>query len=281
MKVWRSQGLQQKTPQTLGAILIQTMPINESHPIMITPKTNITLWRYMDIPSFISLLVDESLTFVRADLFEDKYEGRLPNITAELIDKDSRLQIEAGKLDKRYWNLSELLNRDNKSSYLNCWCNESHEMVHMWKIYSKENGVAIETDYQSLKESLLTTESIMPTEIQYIDFKKDIIDWKSNGLTVYTLKRKEYKSEKEFRLILSHPRIIEDQLLKYKTHEDIEPVRQVLYHNTPIIKCKVDISKLIKNIYISPYAPKWYLDMIKGISIKYNLNTEFISQSDL
>lgn len=257
------------------------MPIDESHPVMKIPKTNIILWKYMDIPSFLSLLIDESLTFVRADLFEDKFEGTLPKMTAELIDLGIRKEINEGKLDEHYWNYSEILNQDNKSTYLNCWCNEKHEMVHMWKIYSKENGVAIETDYETMKEAILSTELLFPTEIKYVDFKNDMIDWDSNGLTVYTLKRKEYKSEKEFRLILAYPRIIEDQLLHLKTHEEIGPLREELYFNSPVIKCEVNPAKLIKKIHVSPYAPKWYLKLILSLAKKYNINAESISQSDL
>ena len=120
------------------------------------------------------------------------------------------------------------------------------------------------------------------TEEKYFnDFQNDIIDWKSNGLTAYTLKRKEYKSENEFRLIISHPRIIEDQLLHLKTHEEINPIRRMLYLNTPVIKCKVNPVILIKKIHISPYAPKWYLTLIIDLAKKYNLNTKSISQSNL
>lgn len=257
------------------------MPIDESHPLAKTPKTNIILWRYMDIPSFISLLADESLPFVRADLFDDKYEGKLPEMTAASIDLEARKQIEANTLNKRYWNLSKIINKFTKNTYINCWCNENHEMFHMWKIYSKENGVAIETNYELLKDSILSSESIYPTHVQYVDFKNDIINLESNQLTVYTLKRKEYKSENEFRLILWHPRIIEDQLLKYKNLEEMDLARPGLYLNTPVVKCKVSTSKLVKKIHVSPYAPKWYLDLIKGLAQKYNLNAESITQSDL
>ena len=257
------------------------MPIDESHSVMSIPDRNINLWRYMDIPSFISLLVHESLTFVRADLFEDRYEGKLPERSAALIDNQIRKQIAKGQLNKGYWNYSEILNKDYNKVYLNCWCNEQHEMVHMWKIYSKENGIAIETDYDTLKESIVSRETIFPTLVRYVDFKNDVINCLNNGLTVYTLKRKEYKSENEFRLILAYPRILEDQLLKYKSHEEIAPPRKALYLKTPIIKCEVNVVRLIKRIHVSPYAPKWYLDLLKDLSKKYELNVESIIQSEL
>lgn len=257
------------------------MAINETHYVCKIPQDNPTLWRYMDIPAFIYLLTKESLVFVRADLFEDKFEGTLPKLTARMIDEDSRQKINEGKLDKIYWNFSEILNKDNKSMYINCWCKENFEMIHMWKIYSKEYGIAIQTTYEKLKESITTKEDVYPTEINYIDYENDIIDWQNNTMTSYTIKRKEYKSESEFRMLISHPRLVEDQLLHLKTHDEISPVRKKLYQNTPIIHCEVDINILITKIHISPYAPKWYKEFIIDIIAKYGLKNVKIIQSDL
>lgn len=257
------------------------MPFDENHPIITLPDENIDLWRYMDIPSFLSLLVDQSLTFVRGDLFEDKYEGILPEMTAAAIDKQILQKIQTGKIDSQYSNFSKILHSLKNQVYLNCWCKERHEMVHMWKIYSKEKGVAIETNYETLKESIRSKETVLPTLVNYVDFKNDIVSWASNGLTAFTLKRKEYKSENEFRLILSYPRIVEDQLLELENQKEIDSLRRTLYLNTPVVKCEVDVNKLIKRIHLSPYAPKWYLNLIEDLVKKYNLNPESITQSDL
>lgn len=255
------------------------MPIDEKHSVINPPKTNVSLWRYMDIPSFLSLLTSESLTFVRADLFEDKYEGKLPKMTAKLIDEGFNKLIKQGKLNSQNISYSELLNKGNHTTYLNCWCKENHEMVHMWKIYSKENGIAIETNYEILKDSIETNEIIYPTEINYIDFNNDIIDWKSNAMTVYTIKRKEYKSENEFRLILPFPRDIQNQITNDKSINKNN--LKNLYLETPAIKCRVDIHKLITKIHISPYSPKWHYNVISDILIKYKLEKKEIIQSEL
>lgn len=257
------------------------MPISESHPVLIIPKENLTLWRYMDIPSFLSLILNESLTFVRADLFEDRFEGTLPRLTAELLDYQMQQKIKNGELDQKYLNLSSMLNQGNKTTYLNCWCKENHEMVHMWKIYSKENGLAIQTDYNRLKESILTDESIHPTEIRYLDYNNVFVDWKFNTMTFYTLKRNEYKSENEFRLILSHPRFVENQIDFKKSAPEIVNSRNRLYEKTPVIKCRINPAILISKIYISPYAPKWYYEMVSDILEKFNLADKEIIQSEL
>lgn len=259
------------------------MPINEDHPVMNSPKANINLWKYMDIPSFLSLISSEALTFVRADQFEDKFEGTLPKLTADFLDLDIQRMVQDGQLAPEYkaFSFSKVAYEDKKTVYLSCWCKANHEMVHMWKIYSKEHGIAIETNYERLKESIESTEDVYPTEINYLDYKHDHLDWKSNSLTVYTIKRKEYKSENEFRLIITYPRIIEDQVSHLKTHEEIDPVRKELYSRTPVIPCKINLTKLISKIHISPYAPKWYHKVIVDIVKKYNLTEIEIVQSDL
>ncbi len=252
------------------------MAFDESHPAVNISTENIVIWRYMDIPSFLSLITERSLTFVRADLFEDKYEGKLPIKTALHIDEITRQEIENGITDKSYWNFSKILNENNGGVYINCWCNENHEMVHMWKIYSKENGLAIQTDYSTLKESFETNEIIYPSQIKYIDFENEYVDWKSNSLITYSIKRKEYKSENEFRLMLAYPREIEDKIILDGDVDSITRQRKKLYLTHPVVKCKVNPQLLIKKILISPYAPNWYLDIIKNIIKKYNINIEVL-----
>jgi len=245
------------------------MGINESHPAINVPNENIQLWKYMDLPSFFSLLVDSKLCFTRADFMEDKYEGTFPKLTAQQLDEHASHSISRGELNPGYRNLSQVLTQDKTRVYLSCWCQENTEMIHMWKIYSKQSGIAIETSYDDLKKSITDEENVFPTKIRYIDFEKEGLDWKNNGLTVFTVKRIEYKSESEFRLIVSFPRLVEDQLLKYKTHEAQALPRRQLYNKTKVIKISVDIFKLIRAVHISPFAPDWYRDLVVSTLRKF------------
>jgi hypothetical protein len=259
------------------------MPIDEEHPAMRKPRENLRLWKYMDIPSFLSLLTSNSLTFIRADLFEDNYEGKLPIPTASMVDYTINQLMNNDISDPKYLKVSDDEEIIRKNVYLNCWCKESHEMVHMWKIYSKENGVAIETTYENLKSSINSTETVFPTEIQYLDYEHALTGWQAGALTAFTIKRKEYKSENEFRLMIAFPRIIEDQLMQQKNQYQKlnDPERMRLYSEIPVIKCEVDISDLISKVYISPYAPKWYHTVIVDITKKCGLDNIDIIQSKL
>ncbi|MDQ1391242.1 MAG: hypothetical protein QOF30_219, partial [Acidimicrobiaceae bacterium] len=51
------------------------------HPVFVTPSDETTLWRYMDLPKFVSLLEKGALFFSRADKLGDPYEGSLTGPT--------------------------------------------------------------------------------------------------------------------------------------------------------------------------------------------------------
>ena len=45
---------------------------------IIQPKDDTTLWRYMSFEKFANLLATGSLFFSRADKYDDKFEGYIP-----------------------------------------------------------------------------------------------------------------------------------------------------------------------------------------------------------
>jgi hypothetical protein len=48
----------------------------EQHPVFVTPTNlDIPLWRYVDLPKFLSMLQHDALHFARSDSMEDKFEG--------------------------------------------------------------------------------------------------------------------------------------------------------------------------------------------------------------
>ena len=163
------------------------------------------------------------------------------------------------------------------SIYLNCWCKEKTEMVHMWKIYSKEKGIAIETTYSRLKEAIIDEETIYPTVISYLDYEKQYLDCKNNTLTPYTIKRLEYKSEQELRLIIAFPEMV----------KKLEEVGKSLIEMNdyckkfPVIKVKVNVFKLIEAIHVSPFAPIWYTDLVRKTLDKFGLGDISVIRSEL
>lgn len=261
------------------------MPLDIDNEALIIPPDDTKLWRYMDIPAFIFLISKQQLTFARADLFEDRFEGIIPEGTAAAMNIWANTEIKEGRLKSGmgYENLSELLNTVNKKAYISCWCKENHEMVHMWKIYSKPNGVCIETTYKDLIDSCdLEDESIVATEVKYVDFKNHVYSYNGNPISVFTMKRKEYKSESEFRLIMRTNKSTSDYLgtlLHDHEFRNKEEIR--IYNSTPVLYCNVNTKQLIHKIHLSPYAPAWYIDVITNLINAFNLSGKQILRSEL
>lgn len=258
------------------------MPLTTDHNVLKVPKNNPNLWRYLDIPSFIDIIANKRLKFVRADLFEDQFEGLLPDKTAEGLNRWAAEMIKDGNLNSGYANLSENLNKSNKQAHVSCWCKENHQMVHMWKIYSKEHGVCIETTYNKLISSCNFEDGdYFPTEIQYFDFKNDNFDYQSNALSPFTIKRKEYKSENEFRLLIKRHKSLMDQMKDVEKGSTYLREYERIYMETPVLYCDTDINNLISKVHLSPYAPGWYFDIIRNLLDVYNLSNKDLIKSDL
>lgn len=46
-----------------------------------------------------------------------------------------------------------------------------------------------------------------------------------------------------------------------------------LYHdNINGVYYEVDLSKLIQKVIVSPFAPDWFLDLVKSVTSRYNFN---------
>ncbi len=188
---------------------------------------------------------------------EDKFEGTLPAAKASRLDTlfSTHFNGEAERL-------TDFIERNKRLHYLNCWCMNKHELVHMWKMYSKKNGVAISTTYSKLKRSIIPDHDIYSTKIKYINFSRSgkINIW--NGVPLFFYKKSEYESEKEMRLVI-------------RRSDENEK------NDQPVIKCEVDLNILIRFIHISPFAPKWYTDVVKKVLGTFGLSNKEVHRNEL
>jgi hypothetical protein len=218
---------------------------------------NISVWRYMDLAKFVSILQTNALVFSRADMLGDPFEGSTPKsntLTAEQIEiykhhiKDTT-SIKAAGLIEKYIQLKKDI---RKATFISCWHMNDAESAAMWKLYShSRDAVAIKTDYITLANSL-------PREyyigiVQYIDFQKEKI-LPESILGFYMHKRKSFAHENEARIVVVNP----------------EPYH--MNQNRLTISLPIDINALIKEVYIAPDAAEWLKDVVYGLCEKYGLN---------
>jgi hypothetical protein len=104
-----------------------------------------------------------------------------------------------------------------------------------------------------------TEEKVQMSEVHYVDYKNDRIpDGNINWPIIH--KHKAYNYEKEVRLIYSLP-------IKPGIEVDWSKEESPTGKSLP-----VDLSSLLEKVVISPYAEQWYIDLIKDICSKYELD---------
>lgn len=225
------------------------------------------LWRYMDLGKFISLIGKKKLYFASLESFEDIFEGakgvikRKDKWDAFYLDSFKQaIQTSPGidpkDLSDEYVekNASQLLlglehigKIERKNTFVSCWYCSQYESEAMWKLYSTnvKNALAIQTTGQQLYESLAKDPSIQIGKVQYIDFSKRF----SSLSGAYWYKRKSFEYEHEVRAVI-----------------------KTLGIDSSGLEIDIDIEKLITAIYISPYAPKWFEEVVHDVTEKYSLN---------
>lgn len=230
------------------------------------PNPTDKLWRYMDLGKFIHLISTGKLYFASADSFEDPFEGA-KGIVERKEEWDSfyldflreairtvpdakKEKLEPEHIEKESQRLLTELNQSGdgqrKHTFISCWHCNPYESEAMWKLYSvnTQNAVAIQTTAAHLYEALDRNPRVEIGKVKYIDFSKRFAS--ING--AYWYKRKSFEHEREVRAIT----------VDYST-----PTRGL---NIPI-----NIKTLIDGIYISPYAPKWFEEVVNSIAEKYEI----------
>ncbi len=231
------------------------------------PLPDDMLWRYMDLSKFISMISRGELYFAVSSTFEDIFEGAkgtldkknewdrfyldyFQNAMLTAPGQDlSKLTLEKIKSDsERLLNELNLIGESNrKSTYISCWHMNNYESEAMWKMYSKDvtNAIAIQTTAGHLYEALYRDPAIDIGKVQYIDYQKRFTS--VNGAFWY--KRKSFEYENEVRAIVKKHNILEKGMY-----------------------IPINIDKLIDRVYVSPYAPEWFVDVVKSVVDKYKID---------
>ena len=226
----------------------------KEHYVFNPPSDNATLWRYLSFTKFVSLLGKKALFFSRADKLGDPFEGTLTKINCTLLEQNHEIpdEMKTAHLD--------FIRNCSRFILVSCWHESAHESAAMWKLYSKEQeGIAIKTNFESFRQSFTDEEDIFIGKIDYIDYQNYIIPV-SNFFYPYLHKRKSFEHENEVRAIMMcFPPPTENMDLSRDT------VRAGRY-------CKVNISSLVQEVVVAPYAEDWFLELVVSISNNYGLS---------
>ncbi|MCJ7423214.1 hypothetical protein MUP01_02975 [Candidatus Bathyarchaeota archaeon] len=228
---------------------------------------NAKIWRYMDFTKFVSLLERRALFFSRSDKLGDRFEGSYSKANIKL-----RPLVYKGKIpEQALRNMSRASEEFRRFVIINCWNLSDYESAALWGLYIKScEGVAVQSTFKRLTQcfSLEAKEPVFIGKVSYIDYKTD---WLPEGNIFYPFlhKRKSFAHEQELRaIILKNPPSAGENL---NLNQDVIDKGEYV---------DVNLDTLVENIYVSPTAQGWFLDLVASAMKKYNLKKEPV-RSDL
>ena len=227
--------------------------LDNKHESFFPPDENCTLWRYMDLTKFLSLIEDRCLLFPRADQFNDPYEGAWSRAgVLRLRDQAAKGEVQPNLIDL----LLERIDVVRRELFISCWFASEHESAAMWKLYLQSpEGIAIKTDYDTLTAALEQSPlTIRTTLVKYVDYDKVPIAF-GNLFFPFVYKRLSFAHETELRAIIwskeNQAKIPDDATL---VPVDIVP------------------QDLVKSVHVSPTAPNWFGHLVEQLLKRYRLD---------
>ena len=220
------------------------------------PEPIATLWRYMSLAKFCSLLDRKALFFSLVGDMEDRYEGFIyPPMPRE---EDHLQQVE--RLSH------EMVREIIRTALISCWAESNHESSLMWEHYAGKEGVAVRTTFKDLRDSIrpVAERPITFGQVEYVDYSQKEVP--RLGRAPLFHKRMEYRGENEVRGMLPGPRWDPDEkaiprLGIPKNFIPLDPdVAEQRGRYIP-----VNLNILVKEVVLPPYATPWFAEVVESI----------------
>lgn len=244
------------------------------HPCFPQPSdSTVIVWRYLDLAKFIWLLENQKLYLSRLDLLNDPHEGSTPRFLAEqwnqqllqfsldscwerLVQKfgsdlgNERFIAEIPKIKQQILQMRAANKDRRKYLYVNCWHLGNPESEAMWRLYCPgNNGVAIQTSYRKLVESIINDSELYIGQVTYIDYESQGFP-QDNIFYPVMHKRISFAHEQEVRLVKIR---VPDN---FGFPQEFSP--QGITFDWPL-------ESTIEAIYVNPYAPEYYCNVVRTI----------------
>lgn len=218
------------------------------------PPPDALLWRYMNFPKFMAMLVHRGVFFVRVSKFDDPFEGSYP-----------RKLVEAGPPTLiRHPQLSRF---DRHLIVASCWHRSDHESAALWGLYAGDSGgIAIAARSGDLAK-VLPTEALFG-EIRYLDYETEVFPGRNN-LYPYIHKRQSFAHEHEVRAIIWQTEHYRIGLPLDDAHTPQDPG---IWVPTGL--------DFIEAVRLVPRSPDWLLELTRAVAATHDLRAP-ISRSDI
>jgi hypothetical protein len=240
------------------------------HSVLVTPDDATPIWRYQDLGKLISMIERQALFFSRVDRLGDPYEGARTlgetfarNLAAYSVAK------KRGTSDREIVErLREDARRRREHVFVNCWYMGDHESDAMWRLYCRSGEcVAISSTVGRLKSALSgAPQRIFLAEIKYIDYGLQFLPSDSE-LQPFVHKRISFQHERELRAIATTD-LIEFNAADFGLDAYVDWLRAA---DDGGVYVPVDVTTLIKELRLPPYAPPWFQQVVDAVLGKFGI----------
>jgi hypothetical protein len=228
--------------------------------LFVAPKDpDIPIWRYMDFTRYVAMLEEQGVFFARVDQLNDRFEGSIPEPSAQQYAEVQRELRDAGvRLNgEQRLPYRELLRRVRPWVLVSSWHQNEQESAAMWALYGhSENAIAVRSTYGKLRAAMeAARERIYLGTVRYISYEDDEIPLE-HVLWPFVSKRKSFEHERELRaLMLDEPRALAG---------DAPPPAGGAWVKTPL-------AELIDAVYVAPDAEPWVRELVERVSRRYGM----------
>ena len=245
---------------------------------MTIPNDTTTIWRYMDVAKYVSLLAN-GLFFCRSTVFSDEWEGSWGGKDIDAFRNQNKL-LNTNRISETWQSNLEKKQHSLASIGISCWNQSEYENAALWALYMPRGlGVAIKTQVGRLLRSLQDTgRTVIPRRLEYMDYTDTSLG--NDPINLLSHKRRVFEHEREIRFFL-HYSDDEKNLMDYKnkiseirnkrnvtsgnpiplviTHGQVPSEDQGLFDQvTPEgMYLKVDLNTLIEDVYLVPQVPEY------------------------
>ncbi len=221
-------------------------PVYQNDSRFKTPDDTSMIWRYMNYDRFKFLVKEQKLYFCSVDTIkrDDPYEGSY--YACDLLNEVDPSIAQ---------NFVKQANSCGPSIAVNCWHLSKSESMAMWKLYSGDKGIAIQTTVGKLKVAFDGFKDIVYIgEIVYTDEPIE----HPNGWTVDMFmscmtKRKCFEHEKELRAFIWNTT---KQVTREKDGSVIVPIK---------------VNSLAEKVYLSPTSKGCLRAKVNALMKKNNI----------
>lgn len=240
--------------------------------------SSVRVWRYLDLAKLIWLLENQKLYLSGVDSLNDPHEGSTPKFLAACEDQQvlavhryqlwrefgddlgsKKFQAEMPRFIEQNRQMRLSHQKERRQLYVNCWHLGNPESEAMWRLYCLgDNGVAIQTSYSKLVKSIANDPELYIGRVTYIDYESQGFP-SDNLFYPFMHKRISFAHEQEVRLV---------------------KIRVPDNWGLPQEFCPAGISidwplePTIEAIYIDPYAPEYFYDVVRSIVRRVAPNLE-------